>query len=153
MLQLIGNERHRRFRLEKQMITELDLKNIAYYKLVLSDLSERIETLKGLEHGLPSLGYSRQKGIGKQVAKTCQKLCERQKEIEYKLDVIDNALQLLPPKEKQIAKLRYCDSLPWEQIENKTFYSDKHCMRIKNRMLESLTKFNAALPGCPDELN
>lgn len=58
--------------------------------------------------------------------------------INKKYYICNKILNVLEPMEKNIVHLFYIKRLKWKTISNITFYSERHCRRLKNSALKKM---------------
>ena len=53
---------------------------------------------------------------------------------------IEDIIETLEPREKELIRYRYIDGLPWHEIEIKCSYAQRTVFRIHEKVLEKLEK-------------
>ncbi|WP_024622214.1 hypothetical protein [Metaclostridioides mangenotii] len=143
--------------LEKDCIkfTEKLLKGYRGLKLHLEELKKLKETLK-CDYTTQAITYDKvkvsptnkiYKEVEEEVIRTLSKIEELEKEIEEESSLItkiDRSINNLSPIHKEIIEYKYIDALSWDEIIDKTRYSERS---LKYKRSESVKSIAIALFG------
>lgn len=69
---------------------------------------------------------------------------EKEAELDAALLIIENAIEMLEPRERQLVRLRYIDGLTWEQVAVEMNYSWRQVHRIHGDALAKLKEEEGA---------
>ena len=143
--------------LEKDCIefTEKILKGYRELKLHLEELKRLKESLK-CDYTTQAITYDKEKisptnkiskEVEEEVIRTLIKIEELEKEIEEESSLItkiDRAISNLSPIHKEVIEYKYIDCLSWDQIIDKTRYSERS---LKYKRSEAVKSIAIALYG------
>lgn len=99
--------------------------------------SPRTQVLDGMPHSGPGVSYVREERMeSKDEVLAMYKAKEA--ELQWALVTIENAIEKLEPRERQLVRLHYIDGLTWEQVAVEMCYSWRQVHRIHSDALKKL---------------
>lgn len=99
--------------------------------------SPRTQVLDGMPHSSPGENYVREERMeSKDEVLAMYKAKEA--ELQAALVAIENAIEKLEPRERQLVRLHYIDGLKWEQVAVVMCYSWRQVHRIHSDALNKL---------------
>ena len=109
---------------------------------LIGELEETIYSPKGQQlHGMPRNGSGAPSPTENLAIKHMELVSRYQETVELlaaQMAEIEDAIQVLEPRERTIIRLHYFQGLPWEQVAVEMGYTWRHVHRLHGKALERL---------------